>query len=58
LTTVKDVKTGIFPDVDKAIAEFEALIKWQQVNAFDRVPEPVKGFDLEYDAAKQAAEVV
>ena len=58
MTTFKDGQTGIFPDVDKAVAEFEALIKWQQISAYDRVPEPVKGFDLEYDTAKQAGEVI
>lgn len=34
------------------------MIEWQQVSAYDRVPEPVKGFDLKYDTSKKAGEVV
>ena len=40
---------GILPDLDKTIGEFEAVIKWQEVNSTERIPEPVKGFDTEYD---------
>lgn len=40
---------GTLPDLDKTIGEFEAVIKWQEVNSTERVPEPVKGFDTEYD---------
>jgi hypothetical protein len=37
------------PDLDAAIGEFEALIVWHQVGLNERVPEPVRGFDSNYD---------
>ena len=43
---------GLLPDLDTTIGEFEAVIKWQQVSAAgERVPEPVRGFDVSYDLA-------
>jgi len=48
----QDSQEGIFPDIDKAISEFEALIKWKQVAQYDIVPEPVSGFDDDYDRVK------
>lgn len=47
---------GIFPDLDQTIGEFEAVIKWQDVNSTERVPEPVKGFDSEYDKSQDQLE--
>jgi hypothetical protein len=29
LVTVKGTDDGIFPDIDKAVGEFEAVIKWK-----------------------------
>ena len=47
---------GLFPDIDLALGEFEALIQWQAVTQWDRIPEPVKGFDATYDTAKSKEE--
>jgi hypothetical protein len=46
---------GIFPDIDSAVSEFEALISWQSCNNYkdEKVPEPVKGFDKDYDKSKK-----
>lgn len=42
---------GVLPNLDKTIGEFQALIMWHEVNADEKVPEPVKGFDSNYDNA-------
>ena len=47
---------GIFPDIDKAVCEFEALIKWKQVAHNDMVPEPVPGFDSAFDRVKEKSD--
>ena len=49
---------GLFPDIDNAVSEFEALVQWQQVSFTERVPEPVKGFDKVFDAAKTKTEQI
>lgn len=52
LVSIKGTDGGIFPDIDKAVGEFEAVIKWKQVSQHDLVPEPVAGFDNTYDTVK------
>ena len=46
---------GLFPDIDAAVQEFEALVSWSQFGGGpeQKVPEPVKGFDPAYDKAKE-----
>ena len=33
-------------------------MQWKHINSMERVPEPVKGFDKVYDAAKSKADDV
>lgn len=40
-----------FPNIDKALAGFEALVQWVPSGG-EKVPEPVKGCDDAYDLSK------
>ena len=48
-------ETGeMFPDIDLAISGFDALVQWIPApNGVDKIPEPVKGCDQNYDNSKQ-----
>lgn len=44
--------TALFPNIDREIAGFEALVSWLPTKNGDMIPEPVKGCDSNYDLAK------
>lgn len=54
----KKQATAVFPEVNSAVAEFEALIVWTNGNNGEKLPEPFEGFDADYDNAKRRIELI
>ena len=52
---IKPDDPELFPDIDQAIAGFEALVIWQHSGPTGdvKIPEPIQGCDEGYDMAKE-----
>ena len=49
--------TGLFPDYEPILDEFDSMIAWKQVGG-QKVPEPKSGLDEEFDACNDAVDKV
>eukprot|EP00347_Sterkiella_histriomuscorum_P024111 403332270 len=52
-TSNQSQTTALFPEINNAIAEFEALIMWSNGSNGEKIPEPIEEFDADYDIAKK-----
>ena len=45
----------LFPNIEEAVREFEAMVVWKIDPSGERLPEPAKGVCADYDSLKARA---